>query len=86
MKRTVQYIGKATALPYYSIDGKLDHVRALLIPLDHESPLVMNDAETITSAVQNWDQGTGRIETQNSIYLPVPLPTIEEMDAATTES
>lgn len=85
MKKTVNYIGKAHPLPFYR-DGLLTEIRAVLIPLDHDGPLVVNDTETITSPVIHWNHDTGRIETKNSVYIPVPMPTIEEMNAETAQA
>lgn len=85
MKRTVNYIGKAHPIPHYE-NGKLIAVQAVLIPLDHDGPRVVNDTETITSPVVHWNHATGRIETRNSIYVPVPLPDMKEYDASTAEA
>lgn len=72
-KRTVRYVGKAVALPVYEQE-RLIGVKALLVPMDHDGPNVVNDMEAITSFVRDWNHDTGRIETDNSVYIPVTDP------------
>ena len=72
-KRTVQYVGKAFPIPVYEGE-KLVGVRALVIPMDHDGPNVLNDTEAVTSFVKDWNHETGRIETANSIYIPANDP------------
>ena len=53
-----------------------DHTRpeigwiTVLIPTDHPSPRVSNTGPVWTSKVIDFDIGTGRIETENTIYVP----------------
>jgi hypothetical protein len=54
-KPTVRYIGPAEARAPN---------RARLIPLNHRHPIV-------TSRVLDWDRASGRIETLNTVYLPI---------------
>lgn len=63
-KPTVHYRGEA-------------HVvlnRAWLVPIDHPNHLeghdVINTTTIRTSTIVSHDQETGRIETQNTIYVP----------------
>lgn len=63
-KPTVKYSGKAT--PFVGC--------AVLRPVDHPNHLAGHDASNEhpvrTSRVISWDEETGRIETQNTIYVP----------------
>lgn len=61
MKNTVHYVGKPMVL-----DGF-----AYLTPIDHTSDLVSNTKLVRTSKVVSYDEATGRLETLNSIYVPV---------------
>jgi hypothetical protein len=45
--------------------------RMILFPIDHpDNERVSNTQEAVTSTVVSWDEESGRIETQNTIYLP----------------
>lgn len=44
--------------------------RAFLHPLDHDSPLVSNTTVAMTSRVVAHDLQSGRIETENTVYIP----------------
>ena len=48
--------------------------RALLYPVDHPNHLdghnISNNKQVLTSKIISWDEITGRIETQNTIYIP----------------
>jgi hypothetical protein len=65
MKPLVHYIGKATLCSY-------DPSRRVLIPMDHPHK-ELNDQEIITSPVVQ--EMAGHIETRNTRYVPVKLPT-----------
>jgi hypothetical protein len=71
MKPTVYYIPPAQA-----VWGN----RAVLRPVNHRNHVegqgVTNWREAITSPVLLWDEATGRIETLNTVYLP--LVTLDE--------
>lgn len=45
---------------------------AMLYPLDHPSPSVSNLAPVVTSDLVAFEVISGRIETQNTIYMPQP--------------
>jgi hypothetical protein len=74
-KPIVHYIGKAMTDPF-------DTSRRMLIPLDHPNPL-FNDKEITTSSVVQ--EHCGHIETRNTRYVPVKLPTFvpDKADLAT---
>ena len=63
-KPLVHYIGKATICSY-------DPRRRVLIPMDHPDAS-LNDQETVTSPVVS--ELAGHIETVNTRYVPVKLP------------
>lgn len=46
---------------------------AILRVKEHPSPLVINGEMARTSLIQSYDEGTGVIETLNTIYLPEDL-------------
>jgi hypothetical protein len=69
-KPTVHYIGKAE--PVFEDQARL-------IPMDHPRA-ELNDTEIITSPVVHWGNG-GVIETRNTLYIPVRLPTIPAQQA-----
>lgn len=64
MKPIVQYRGEA--VPFGG--------SALLFPVDHPNHLeghdVSNTKMATTSKVISWDESSGRIETQNTVYYP----------------
>lgn len=43
---------------------------AYLNPIDHPGALVSNTREVRTSPIVSYDPITGRLETQNTIYMP----------------
>ena len=43
---------------------------AALYPVDHPSPYVSNTRVATTSAVVSYDEATGELETENTIYMP----------------
>lgn len=47
--------------------------RAILMPVDHPNPygLVSNERKVMTSPIVSCDPTTGRIETQNTLYIPM---------------
>jgi hypothetical protein len=71
MKPTVYYIPPAQA----AWGG-----RAWLVPVNHTNPIdgqcARNWHGAYTSPVVSWDEKTGRIETRNTVYLP--LVTLDE--------
>lgn len=63
MKKVVHYIGTPANVGV----GK----QAILFPIDHpDSDMVSNTKPVLTTSIVHVDKGTGRIETQNTIYLP----------------
>lgn len=73
MKPTVFYIGKAEpAWPD----------RAWLIPINHRNHVpgqgAVNYHGCTTSRVLHWNHETGRIETQNTVYVPCADPGEDE--------
>ena len=62
-KPTVRY--KKDSLIFIRLD-----VEAFLHPVDHYSPDVSNTQLVRTSQVRAYDKETGRLETQNTIYIP----------------
>jgi len=60
-KTVVHYIGKPMV-------GK----QAVLWPIDH--PTCSNQGLVRTSAVQRFDEASGTIETENTIYVPDETP------------
>lgn len=68
MKPTVHYRGAAVVIAE----------RAYLVPIDHQNHVdgqdVMNEVPCRTSYVLSHDEATGRIETENTIYVPEVLP------------
>jgi hypothetical protein len=61
-KPVVRYRGTARPL---MVSGT-----AWLQPIDHPSAYISNTKMVMTTKVLSWDEVTGRIETQNTIYLP----------------
>jgi hypothetical protein len=45
---------------------------AILIPVDHPSPYVVNGRPCTTSFVQGANSDNGEIETKNTVYKPAP--------------
>jgi len=43
---------------------------AYLLPIDHPSERVSNTCAVQTSNVISFDEATGRLETQNTVYIP----------------
>jgi hypothetical protein len=43
---------------------------ALLRPIDHPSYFVSNEKVARTSKVLSYNRDTGRIETENTVYIP----------------
>ena len=70
-KPIVRYRGAAQFILYW---GDYEGERAVLTPIDHTNHVdgqdVTNDKLAITSRVIAKDLETGRIETNNTIYLP----------------
>lgn len=64
IKPTVLYI--PTKFDYIEINQQ-----ALIIPINHPSPLVSNTRYTRTSTVLSHDKDTGKFETINTLYEPV---------------
>lgn len=64
-KPTVHYLG----MPDFH--GKC----AILIPVDHQNHIegqdVANNIPAITSKIVHYDKETGRIETMNTVYMPL---------------
>jgi hypothetical protein len=46
-------------------------VSAVLVPVNHPSPLVTNGSECTTSIVKFYDPAHGLIVTRNTVYLPL---------------
>lgn len=65
-KPTVKYTGLANVHKDWA-----GVQRAILVPLDHPNPegLVTNGEPVTTSRLVSHDEVTGRIETQNTIYI-----------------
>lgn len=43
---------------------------ACVFPINHRSDLVSNTTKVITSTVVSYDKGSGKFETQNTVYIP----------------
>ncbi len=72
-KKRVMYDASKGVVPFMN--------RVLLYPLDHSDHIrVSNQKQAMTSDVVSWDEGTGIIETQNSVYHPLT------QNSATTEN
>lgn len=67
-KPIVHYRGEAVRVPCYDADS------ARLYPVDHRNHVpgqsVSNTKAVYTSGIVSWDEATGRIETQNTVYMP----------------
>lgn len=65
-KKTVHYDKKMGVQMVQYLDGQ----SALLYPIDHPDTRVSNTTSAITSKVVSYDEATGVLETQNTIYVP----------------
>jgi len=59
------------AVVHYKGPVRFSENRARLWPVDHTSPYVSNQTEAITSPVVSYNDVTGRLETANTVYIPV---------------
>jgi hypothetical protein len=67
-KKVVHYTGDITFF------GEGQERRAFLVPVDHPSVgFVENGEPARTSRVVEWDEATGRLVTERTIYVPLSV-------------